>query len=225
MTLHYSTSRTLRVSRAVQSPVQIPLRPSQPYLSAIGPLDEFLIILPGVMDKTEALRLLDVFQESLGELHPVLDLDRLRKETESLYPSSEIEHRCTPSLLIDDEDFLIVIIVLSIVLTAEKEPTCSPSKKLYQIVRRKVPERVVNPGRSSLQGVALVLLQVRFAQFECLQLVVKMRLQCHRLSTTTSVTSSMPHGVCAVSPVDWQWSLDSTTSMDANMDVTFHGQE
>ena len=134
---------------------------SEPHLSESGPIDDSFIGLPSVINKLEALRLLGVFQKSLGELHPILGSDQLQKETESLYLSSEIEHRRRATLNLDDEDFQIVILVISIALTIENGATCSSGRRLFQIAHKKVVDKIITP-QSSVQGVALVLLKVRF---------------------------------------------------------------
>lgn len=181
------------------------------------------IDLPRLISKSEALRLMRVYQEAVGELHPILGPDQLHKETESLYLSLVFEQGRERTIDLGDEDVQIIVMVLSIALTAETTVKSNLATELYQLVGKQVADKIASP-QISVQGVALVLLRVRTAITACTS-VTKIALVIDRVSITTSAMNSTLHGVYAESPAAWQWSLAFTTSMDANTDCIALEQE
>lgn len=77
--------------------------------------------VPRLLSKSETLRLLHVYQEAIGEMHPIVDTECLIEQVEILYAVRDIEPSSRRSNVSqkDDDDIHTLNIVCSIALTAD----------------------------------------------------------------------------------------------------------
>lgn len=88
--------------------------------------------LPRLISKSETLRLLNVYHDVVGRLHPILDPKCVVEQAEACYT---LNNRSAPKVTaLREENFLILYLVLSIALSAEAASPMYVGKALYKSV-------------------------------------------------------------------------------------------
>ncbi len=118
--------------------------------------------LPRLLSKSEALRLLHVYQGVVGDLHPIVGVEYLMEQVETLYTIHDIElsSRKSNALKIDDDDIYILNVVCSIALTAETTGRSVIGRALYHSVQGKIQTKMIY-RETNTPSVVLLLLAVR----------------------------------------------------------------
>ncbi|KAL6885694.1 hypothetical protein GGI43DRAFT_418918, partial [Trichoderma evansii] len=114
-----------------------------------------------LLSKVDALRLLRVYQEVVGDLYPILDMQSLYRQLERLYVSGGVGlglRRCNSSH-VDDHHILVLNLVCSIALRAETAGTSKVAEVLYESVQSSI-EKIVIRQKIQVRNVVLVLLAV-----------------------------------------------------------------
>jgi hypothetical protein len=110
----------------------------------------------------EAIRLLSVYQEVVGEYHPVLAIEQLTEQVEAWYFAPDIQSSFS-SGLVDKADLLILNLALAIALRAESNCPGSGSAdtaKLLYFSCRELYEAEIMPSVPSISQVVITLLVV-----------------------------------------------------------------
>lgn len=99
-----------------------------------------LLRFQALIPKREALRLIRVYNDVVGELHPIVDCDRLAEQTEGWYnwPGDGLSGSGTKGgddSLSDEDSLLILNLVLSITLCAESGCQSEDARSLYKNCR------------------------------------------------------------------------------------------
>jgi hypothetical protein len=120
-------------------------------------LRQCLAQLPWLIAKNDALRLLNVYHEVIGRLHPILDPKRLVEQAEACYvfhskPTSDAS-------ILHEDTILILYLALSIALAAEPVSQSYVGKTLYKGVEHLVKLKLASEV-SSLDHVLIALLAV-----------------------------------------------------------------
>ncbi|PVI02993.1 hypothetical protein DM02DRAFT_726784 [Periconia macrospinosa] len=123
-------------------------------------LRQCLAQLSRILTKNKALRLLNVYHDVIGNLHPFVDINHLKEQVEALYirPGTDkaatrtFERMCT-----QENTVLILFLVLSIALSAETVSQSITGKTLYQGVQHLVKLKIASEV-SNLDDVEVVLL-------------------------------------------------------------------
>jgi hypothetical protein len=165
-------------------------------------LRQCLVQLPRLLARNETLRLLNVYQEVIGHLHPILNFQGLIEQAEASY----MPHRRSPSdpLTIQDDTILILFLALAIALAAETGSQSYVGMTLYKSVEHLIKLKLASEV-SSLDHVLIALLAV-WPPFSRLGLASYMI----RLFITFSMMRHDLHGEYAVSQGTWLWNWDST---------------
>lgn len=119
---------------------------------------QFQTLLP----KREALRLIRVYKEVVGELHPFVDCDRLAEQTEGWYnwPGAGSSGAKDGDDSLSDEDGLLILnLVLSIALCAESGCQSEDARSLHKNCRGVIHILLAVPV-TGLRHVLLMLLVV-----------------------------------------------------------------
>lgn len=112
--------------------------------------------------KIRALELIDVYQELIGHLHPVVDIEQQKSRLDTIYAllESAPEVRSTyPEIEQDSLD--ITKLVLSIALLAQTAGQTDIASALYNSVQNRIQDAMTS-GAKNIQSVVLTLLAVRF---------------------------------------------------------------
>lgn len=125
-------------------------------------LFQFRTLLP----KREALRLIRVYREVIGELHPIVDCDRLVEQTEGWYnwPTDDISDtgRVGDHSLSEEHALVILNLVLSITLCAESGSQSEHARTLYRSCHGIISLSMA-VSAAGIQHVVLMLLVVGIA--------------------------------------------------------------
>lgn len=119
---------------------------------------QFQTLLP----KREALRLIRVYKEVVGELHPFVDCDRLAEQTEGWYNwpgTGSSSAKGGDDSLSDEDGLLILNLVLSIALCAESGCQSEDARSLHKNCRGVINILLAVPV-TGLRHVLLTLLVV-----------------------------------------------------------------
>lgn len=119
---------------------------------------QFQTLLP----KREALRLIRVYKEVVGELHPFVDCDRLAEQTEGWYNwpgTGSSSTKGGDDSLSDEDGLLILNLVLSIALCAESGCQSEDARSLHKNCRGVINILLAVPV-TGLRHVLLTLLVV-----------------------------------------------------------------
>lgn len=114
------------------------------------------------LPKKEALRLIRVYKEVIGDLHPIVDCDRLAEQTEGWYnwPGAGLSGTKGGDDSLSDEDSLLILnLVLSITLCAESGCHSEDARSLYKNCRGTIYIFLAMPV-TGLRHVLLTLLMV-----------------------------------------------------------------
>ncbi|KIW15886.1 hypothetical protein PV08_05936 [Exophiala spinifera] len=113
-------------SQASESPMYLQ-RPSEQTHQASLLRFRNMIPLP------EAIRLLRVYNNVIGELHPICDIEELIKKIETYYSRSDSERSMMTShnTPIDEDDLLMVNLAIAIALSAESGSSSDADKTIY----------------------------------------------------------------------------------------------
>lgn len=114
------------------------------------------------LPKKEALRLIRVYKEVIGDLHPIVDCDRLAEQTEGWYnwPGAGLSGTKGGDDSLSDEDSLLILnLGLSITLCAESGCHSEDARSLYKNCRGTIYIFLAMPV-TGLRHVLLTLLMV-----------------------------------------------------------------
>lgn len=113
-----------------------------------------------LLSKREALRLIRVYHEVIGELHPIVDCDRLVEQTEGWYnwPVNDPSNPGSDSLS-EEHGLAILNLVLSITLCAETGSQSEHARTLYKSCQGIISLSTALPA-AGIQHVVLILLAV-----------------------------------------------------------------
>lgn len=176
---------------------------------------QFQTLIP----KKEALRLIRVYKEVIGELHPIVDCDRLAEQTEGWYnwPGAGSSGMKGGDDSMSDEDSLLILnLVLSITLCAESGCHSENARSLYKNCRGTINIFLAMPV-TGLRHVLLTLLMVGFyprirSYISGLNYTAD-SVAYIRVSTISSTTGRGLHGACAAWLDAWPWKLACTAAM------------
>lgn len=90
-----------------------------------------------LLSKREAVRLLRVYHEVIGELHPICDIESLVKQLDFLYSSGNDDHKSGggPESPASEDNMLILNLALTIALRAGSTSESSVERALYNACR------------------------------------------------------------------------------------------
>lgn len=172
-----------------------------PYQMANSPAFQKLLQFRNYISMREAVRMLLVYQEVVGEYHPILDVDMLVKQVERWFTWPEGQF--PPGLSAADEhNILVVNIAIAIALCIE--PTYPNSghanirDKIYTGCQEVINAKVMGQN-PSIKTVVVILLVVN--NFSCLPTrhIEDAVADLNRASTASTKTHYSIHGAC----VDW----------------------
>lgn len=112
----------------------------------------------GLFTRREAIRLLKVYHEAIGNLHPICDIARLLEQIEWLYNQSTGAQDDSETM-VDEDELLILNLALSIALCAEPASKSLPANILYNGYRDIVNATLLAPA-TSLRHVTIAILEV-----------------------------------------------------------------
>lgn len=113
------------------------------------------------LDKTQAIQLIDVYQEAIGYLHPVLDVEHQKSQIGLIYTILESGAETKNKQFEIEQDSLdIVKIVLSIALLAQSTGQSDAALELYNSVKIRIQDVIAHPAKD-IRSVLLALLAVR----------------------------------------------------------------
>lgn len=114
-----------------------------------------------LLSEADVLRLLHIYQEVIGNLYPVLNLQSLSGEAERLYEFGGIDLglRRADSSHVDNDAILVLNLVCSIALTAETTGTSKIAQVLYESAHGAIQTNVT-ARKLQIRDVVLVLLAV-----------------------------------------------------------------
>lgn len=120
-------------------------------------LRQCIMQLPRLLAKHETLRLLNVYQEVMGQLHPIVDLKRLIDLAEACYNQNP---KIAPDWsILQENTVLILFLALIIGLTAETVSQSYVAKTLYKSIEHLVKLKLASEV-SSVDQVLVALLAV-----------------------------------------------------------------
>ncbi|UNI18395.1 hypothetical protein JDV02_004666 [Purpureocillium takamizusanense] len=121
-----------------------------------------LLVFRSVMGLHEVMRLLYVYQEVVGDLHPIIDLDELITQTQSWYADADPGvWKATPDRpgAASDERLLILNLALAIALRADSKPlSCDTESLLRESFQDAVNAKLASPAYN-IKHVTIVLLK------------------------------------------------------------------
>lgn len=114
-----------------------------------------------LLSKPEATRLLYVYQDAIGEIHPICDIASLVEQTEAFYNTSDTdaEWRSYADPLNEENNLLIVNLAISIALLAESGSQSEMGKALFESCRDLINAKLAVPA-TGIKSVTVVLLAV-----------------------------------------------------------------
>ncbi|KAF7552057.1 hypothetical protein G7Z17_g4577 [Cylindrodendrum hubeiense] len=155
-----------------------------------------------LMNLQEATRLLLVYQEVVGDFHPILDLDDFMGKTRVWYTGETSAHSegrtYSPRQVIpdtDENDLLILNIALAIALRAELtlSSTSSSIERLLQSnFQNIVNAKVVSPG-CSIKDVKIILLTVKTERTDASIVMCSIVILDRQLSASTGLPTNFQH--------------------------------
>ena len=116
-----------------------------------------------LLNRAEASRLADVYQESNGSLYPFLDRQSLSLQIDYVYAALESwpeSSKHDAHVQIDPMSICIQTIALAVALLAETTGASEVATALYASVQRDIEHLIVSPARS-IRDVVLLLVAVR----------------------------------------------------------------
>lgn len=132
-------------------------------------LRQCLVQLPRLIARNEALRLLNVYHDVIGRLHPILDPRRLARQAEACYVNQP--KSMSDGAILQEDTILIVFLALSIALAAESVSQSTVGKTLYKSVEHLIKLKLASDV-SSLDHVLIALLAV------CVPILFSTRCRC-----------------------------------------------
>ncbi|GIZ49495.1 hypothetical protein CKM354_001252500 [Cercospora kikuchii] len=128
-----------------------------------------LVELPLRIPLTEALRLIDMYDQLVGERYPFVEVTCLKEKAETWYAwatglSAGIDDP-SKSCPLDEDDSLIILLVICITLAAEvafAKPI--DSKELYYALEKSIQSRILSPV-SSMKDIIIILLSAHYHYF------------------------------------------------------------
>ncbi|KAL6689898.1 hypothetical protein J3F84DRAFT_398770 [Trichoderma pleuroticola] len=108
--------------------------------------------------KTRALQLIDVYQEVIGHLHPVVDIEQQKSQLDAIYAVLESAQGASITYPEIEQDSLdITKIVLSIALLAQTMGQSDTGSALYNSVQNRIQDAMMSATKN-IQSVVLTLL-------------------------------------------------------------------
>ncbi|KAF4835854.1 hypothetical protein CGCTS75_v002532 [Colletotrichum tropicale] len=121
-----------------------------------------LLKFRGLMSLKDARRLLGVYQEVIGDLHPIVDIDEVQTRARNCYTdgdSTTWEFFTEPVEVASEDDLLILNLALLIGLHADATPSKHESESIIrESIQPAVSSKLAAP-RSTMNGVIIVLLK------------------------------------------------------------------
>ncbi|KAH8707127.1 hypothetical protein GQ44DRAFT_777517 [Phaeosphaeriaceae sp. PMI808] len=118
-------------------------------------LRQCLAQLPRLLARNETLRLLNVYHDIVGQLHPILDLKRLIQQAEACYTNNR--RSLSEPCIIQDNTVIILFLALAIALSAETVSQSYIGKTIYKSVEHLIKLKLASEV-SSLDHVLIALL-------------------------------------------------------------------
>lgn len=122
-----------------------------------------LLKFRGLMSLKDARRLLGVYQEVIGDLHPIVDIDEVQTRARNCYTdgdSTTWEFFTEPVEVASEDDLLILNLALLIGLHADATPSKHESESIIrESIQPAISSKLAAP-RSTMNGVIIVLLKV-----------------------------------------------------------------
>lgn len=159
--------------------------------------------------KNRALKLINVYQEVIGHLHPVVDIEQQKSQLNTIYAllESAPEGRNTyPEIEQDSLD--ITKMVLSIALLAQTTGQSEIASALYNTVQSRIQDAMTSDTKN-IQSVVLTLLAVRSLHELILEDILLIYYD--RPSITFSMMMCNWRGGWVEFLGEWPWSWDYTT--------------
>ncbi|KAF5515065.1 hypothetical protein CGCF413_v000388 [Colletotrichum fructicola] len=121
-----------------------------------------LLKFRGLMSLKDARRLLGVYQEVIGDLHPIVDIDEVQTRARNCYTdgdSTTWEFFTEPVEVASEDDLLILNLALLIGLHADATPSKHESESIIrESIQPAISSKLAAP-RSTMNGVIIVLLK------------------------------------------------------------------
>lgn len=189
-------------SQASESPMYIQRPSEQTYQAA-------LLRFRNMIPISEAVRLLRVYHNVIGELHPICDIEHLIKQTETYYKrsNSETSILASPNIPIDEDDLLMVNLAITIALSAESGTSLDAGKTIYDNCSEIIKSKLASPAADT-KHVAIVLLVVSIATaLHHWSYAMILIIMCtYRAFITSSRLRSVSPGACVDLQAAWPWS-------------------
>ncbi|KAK0383882.1 hypothetical protein NLU13_7974 [Sarocladium strictum] len=131
-----------------------------------------LLHFTNVMSKTEAIRLLSVYQEIIGEIHPICDIESLTSQLDRWFGwlncTTKWDSASRPNfdMVQDTDELLILNLALTTAMSAEAVSRSSLAKQLYEGFKHIVLAKLVAPVNTE-KDVAITLMMGFYAYFNC----------------------------------------------------------
>lgn len=151
-------------------------------------LDRSLANLRHCATPDQAVRLLETYQEIIGDLHPILDISRLKQQAIQYFSKAACE-----DVAIDEDDLVTLHLTQSIALIADGKSSIQLEKSRLGCICDMANQRVMSPASRDVQ-VTMALLMVRL--IAPLAFHMSHLLSC-RGFTPFSATRYKWHGECA----------------------------
>lgn len=145
----------------------------------------------------QALRLLETYQETIGNFHPILDFARLKQHAEKCFSKTT-----SGDIALDEDDFITLHLALSIALVAEGKSSIRLERSRLGCVFDMANSRITSPAAAVTQvTVALLMVSDKVGTtFD------QRGLTYCRGFTPFSEMTYKSLGECAGSQEGWQWS-------------------
>jgi hypothetical protein len=118
-----------------------------------------------LLSKRDSLRLIRVYEDVIGDMHPLLDTDRLAEQAEGWYnwpAAGSSDAKDGDNALLEDQSLLVLNLVLCIALCAEAGCRSETARGLYRSCLNMIGTMLAAPV-NGLQHVVLVMLVVSFS--------------------------------------------------------------
>ena len=120
------------------------------------------------VSQEEALRLCHVYEDEMGLMYPILDINKITQYAQKLYRFMEAAHRSglmqqgMPGAdSIEDEDTNILKLVLAVAMTVEASGRSQLGQRLFEYVQPAIDHLLL--GNVGVKGLRLLILTVRIA--------------------------------------------------------------
>ena len=150
------------------------------------------------MDRAEAIRRCRVYEEEIGLMYPLFDIEKIIEHLNSLYTFLEAAARTglmplhmPGSDAIDDDDTILAKLLLALTLVLEGDGKREEAERIYDMVKPAINLKIVSS--TDMNGVILVVVDVRCGQSFIFEAFMRPANN-DRLCTTSTVTKRLRHG-------------------------------